>query len=423
MTCASGSRKECATWLSAVVLLAACSAGCGDPDGYSPELRYPVRTDPIIVKPPTTETAVPDRPGVLPIMNMLALNAPNHPLHSMLKDGPPLDPSVLAPNDRAVLQTTMDELFGTPLVPRTAGPDAEFNLRLREELDQTDAKLATGSLLYRQHCLHCHGLAGDGRGPTAFWINPHPRDYRPGLYKFISISDPQGREMRASKEDLARTVRRGLDGTAMPAFSTLSDEELSAITAYVIHLSIRGEVELNSMKNFLTFPAGQRTWDNDKEMIQSWLPTSGDNWFSSQQGAVVTPKPYPKAYESEEGFAQSVKDGWDIFKTPGDKQGGDCLKCHTDYGRKAQFRYDAWGTMVRPADLTLGVYRGGRRPIDLYWRIHNGIAGSGMVRSPHFQPTTKDEIASGKDRLWSLVNFLQVLPYPAMREKYGIKID
>ena len=38
--------------------------------------------------------------------------------------------------------------------------------------------LAEGSKLYRQHCLHCHGLEGNGRGPTGYWVNPPPRDYR-----------------------------------------------------------------------------------------------------------------------------------------------------------------------------------------------------------------------------------------------------
>ena len=27
------------------------------------------------------------------------------------------------------------------------------------------------------------------------------------------------------------------------------------------------------------------------------------------------------------------------------------------------------------------------------------------------------------DQIWDLVNFLQVLPYPEMRRKYGIEID
>ena len=48
---------------------------------------------------------------------------------------------------------------------------------------------------------------------------------------------------------------------------------------------------------------------------------------------------------------------------------------------RCNFRYDEWGTLVRPMNLTTGVYRGGRRPIDLYWRIKGGIEPSGMPKT------------------------------------------
>jgi mono/diheme cytochrome c family protein len=57
---------------------------------------------------------------------------------------------------------------------------------------------------------------------------------------------------------------------------------------------------------------------------------------------------------------------------------------------------------VRPANLTAGVYRGGRRPIDLYWRLRGGIPPSGM-------PALAD---LSDAELWDVVAFLQALPYP-----------
>jgi mono/diheme cytochrome c family protein len=59
---------------------------------------------------------------------------------------------------------------------------------------------------------------------------------------------------------------------------------------------------------------------------------------------------------------------------------------------------------VRPANLTTGAFRGGRRPIDIYWRIKNGIDPSGMQSFK----TLKEEDA------WDVVNFVQALPYPNM---------
>jgi hypothetical protein len=89
------------------------------------------------------------------------------------------------------------------------------------------------------------------------------------------------------------------------------------------------------------------------------------------------------------------------------------MKCHVDYGRQVPYFYDVWGTVVRPANLTEAIYRGGRRPIDLYWRIHSGVNGANM-------PGSSSSLNSSE--IWDIVNFLQVLPYPKMREHYGIEI-
>ena len=39
---------------------------------------------------------------------------------------------------------------------------------------------------------------------------------------------------------------------------------------------------------------------------------------------------------------------------------------------------DVWDNPLRPANLIEGTYKGGRRPLDLYWRIAKGINGAKM---------------------------------------------
>jgi mono/diheme cytochrome c family protein len=63
---------------------------------------------------------------------------------------------------------------------------------------------------------------------------------------------------------------------------------------------------------------------------------------------------------------------------------------------------DDWGNPIRPANLNREVYKGGRRPIDLYWRIAKGINGAKM---PAHTPTIAPE------QVWDLVNFVLALPY------------
>ena len=105
-------------------------------------------------------------------------------------------------------------------------------------------KLQAGRRLYMQHCMHCHGVTGDGNGPTARYIrnhrfNPLPRDYRRGLFKFTSTKNG----FYASRDDLRRTVRQGLAGTYMPSFLLIDPDELDAIVEFVRFLAMRGEIE------------------------------------------------------------------------------------------------------------------------------------------------------------------------------------
>jgi hypothetical protein len=65
-------------------------------------------------------------------------------------------------------------------------------------------------------------------------------------------------------------------------------------------------------------------------------------------------------------------------------------------------KLDDWGNPIRPANLNRGVYKGGRRPIDLYWRISKGITGANMPPAPGF---------SDPNKIWDLVNFVLALPY------------
>src|SRR5207253_9865578 len=105
-----------------------------------------------------------------------------------------------------------------------------------------------------------HGLAGDGRGPAGAWLNPHPRDYRSGEFKFASAVPKKG-SRKPRREDLLRTLRVGIDGTSMPSFALLEEKSaagedrdlqpLEALASYVIHLSLRGQMEFSLMQRVI----------------------------------------------------------------------------------------------------------------------------------------------------------------------------
>jgi len=131
-----------------------------------------------------------------------------------------------------------------------------------------------------------------------------------------------------------------------------------------------------------------------------------DKWRESQDEKYkIVPGPYKYAND-DAGLKLSIKRGFDIFTDKGEVRGA-CITCHTDFGRKAVYKFDDWGTMVKPRDLTKLNYRGGHRPVDFYYRIHSGINGSGMLKQgKNLTP----------DQIWDVINFVRVLPYPKMRE-------
>jgi mono/diheme cytochrome c family protein len=378
-------------------------SGC-ETQSYSEELIYPVREDPLIEEAPKADPPHFARPGqwsfLLPIFEE--------------NGGKKLDPTKLTSSQRAAFQKMLDEHFGTPAKPTVKGIDEEAKQKLR--LD--DATLARGSHLYRRHCLHCHGLSGDGHGPTAPWVNPHPRDYRPGKFKFMSTlgtaAGDKGR--KPSRADLLRTLKQGVEGTSMPSFGLLPEEELNDIISYVMHLSIRGQVEYQLMREL--FASNSDPSKIDASSVNETLGGAGDvlndritEWTSaeSQPIPVVKTPVEPTNLKSPEG-QESIKRGHQLFLGLGVNQAS-CVSCHADYGRQNAYKYDEWGTVVRPRDLTLGLFRGGRRPIDVYYRIFNGINGTPM---PAFLSPGQEKDEKKMQQVWDLVNFIQALPYPGM---------
>src|SRR5687768_12696179 len=78
-----------------------------------------------------------------------------------------------------------------------------------------------GRILFRQHCALCHGVNADGRGARAFGLDRRPADFTSPAWR----GDPD--RVRA-------VIRDGLRGTPMPAWPSLSTDEIEDLTGYLL---------------------------------------------------------------------------------------------------------------------------------------------------------------------------------------------
>jgi mono/diheme cytochrome c family protein len=316
---------------------------------------------------------------------------------------------------RANAKTPAEQAVADQLEQQAGALDAEVR-NLAERIDQLrnyvdelrlDANtLRQGGVVYRNYCQQCHGLTGDGNGPGARYLVPLPRDYRQGIFKFITTDPAVGDKRKPSRADLLRTIKRGMDGAPMPQFSALSEPEQQALVSYVIHLSLRGESEFNVMK---TAAKGDLEKEDVRAAVLDEAAKAVSFWAASAHRPI---KPDPNPYRTDEQILNSAAAGQAIFLN--EKVG--CTTCHTNYGKSAPYQYDSWGSVTRPRNLTVPILRGGRSPEEIYARIYGGIPGSNMPAHLPLRPTQEDKV-EGVDKIWNLVHFIMYASEGAKRRQ------
>ncbi len=363
------------------------------------------------------------------------------------------------------VQAILVDLFGTPDAPRLPATIAE-DPSLAGLIDPERLVRAAGAVssdrdgahvgLYREHCSACHGISGDGRGPAALFQNPYPRDYRAGVFKYKST--PRG--AKPTREDLADTIVHGLPGTGMPAFELLVEDEhrddLEGLLDYVVYLSIRGELERRLLLAAATefdyaSDSGEgssaelgdrliRPADHDSaaaayaeqaEWIAGEIREIATEWATAdEQVPTIPPQPDAEERLTRSTPPKSIALGRELFHG----QIANCSSCHgvdgagggplADYDdwtkewttqlgldprdrEKLEPFFDAGALPPRPLParrLTLGGFRGGSSPEEIYLRILHGIDGTPM---PAIN-LVEEESATGltSTQIWQLVDYV-----------------
>ncbi len=368
--------------------------------------------------------------------------------------------SVPADAARNDANEVVKSLFGTPDEPQWPSEwldneglaglvNAEYLSRAAGAVSSEEDGTHLG--LFREHCVTCHGVAGDGAGPASATQNPYPRDFRHGVFKWKSTE----RGDKPTRDDLVSLLKHGVPGTGMPAFTLLANDDIEALTDYVIYLSVRGEFERRLMAAAIDQLDYEESAPDEEAKLTVEQGTEGSEvvrdvlnrvvrgWGQAQASEV------PSTYRELEGepLRESVLRGDKIFHGPI----ANCVGCHGPggNGQAVTLDYDDWakeystrlgldpndrdamrpfrkaGALrprpVQPRNLQLGVFRGGSEPETLYRRITQGIAGAPMpavavVEEPNGLGLTDDQI-------WDLVRYLRAAPAADQRSVSGKNVS
>lgn len=302
--------------------------------------------------------------------------------------------------------SALDDAYREELAAREASDDeGEFAELAAAIYTDYYPSLRESAELYRQQCMHCHGVSGGGDGPTSPYLEPRPRDYRNGTFKWTAVGD----KARPRRQDLYNVLDQGVYMTAMPSFRRFSSAELHGLVDYVKLLSKRGEVERLLR---LTFEDGDPI---TPELVVQNYQTVFDRWAQANEKLIVFEGEVPAS--TPERIAQ----GQAIFM---DAAKGNCFSCHGDRGLgdgvaakeldpetgEMKWVLNEWGEPSIPRNLPQGIFRGGHRPIDIYRRIYAGINGTPM-------PATAGVLTT--DEMWSVVHYVRSLSERS--ESQGLK--
>jgi mono/diheme cytochrome c family protein len=352
------------------------------------------------------------------------------------------------PQQIQAIVDSVTALFGTPDEPRVQPLEGVDKLMNAANLSVASGPITSdnygqGKGLYRQHCVHCHGITGNGRGPTAAFLNPYPRDFTRGVFKFKST--PIG--YKPTHADLKRILENGIAGTAMPSFKLLSEGEVDALIEYVRYLAIRGEVERKLIEYSPDFFESDEPEKSDQLLaefqgpeflVEEVLNEVVTSWLDTEQNVTEIPERPQKYNMASQEFdaaelRASEERGRGLYYT----SVANCFTCHgpVQLGDGQTTDYDNWSKEffdwtlkndpnytkqferyvsitgmpprnIQPRNLRDGIYRGGGRPIDIFWRIHNGIDGTPMPAA--------NMSALSVDDVWDIVNYVLSLPYDAI---------
>lgn len=208
-----------------------------------------------------------------------------------------------------------------------------------------------GRDLYNRACATCHGMDGKGNGPSARYLNPRPRDFTSGTFKFRST--PSGQ--LPTDQDLFRTIAQGIPRTMMPAWEDLLTVE-------------------------------------QRHNLVEYIKLFSDKFQKYRPGQAITIPAEPPVTQ------QSIQEGKYMYMVM------ECWACHgpkgKGNGKSANTLKDEWGHKIKPFDFSTGTYKGGRSDQAVFRTFDTGLNGTPM-------PSYADAFLFGGDSIGDVSSYRQ----------------
>lgn len=213
----------------------------------------------------------------------------------------------------------------------------------------------TVSPLFSRHCAACHGESGRGDGPANRHLWPPSRDLVGDRYRLVTTTN-----QFPSPDDIRAVIRRGIPGTAMPAFGELSDGELDALVDQTYRLRQQG-FRSQLIDSFRAFD----------EPVQ-------ESWVTEVMGRSGTAGPALAVPDWQPVTEELLDRGREIYRKAA------CNGCHGEDGQGGSglLLLDERGRPTVSRDLVADPMKGGGEGAALFARIRLGMPGSPHPASP-----------------------------------------
>ncbi len=91
---------------------------------------------------------------------------------------------------------------------------------------KTSELVNVGKKLYEQNCTPCHGPKGEGKGPLASALTPHPVDFAKPLKDWLNT--------KGDPEKIFEVISKGVPNSAMVGWPQFSEKERWGLVYFVM---------------------------------------------------------------------------------------------------------------------------------------------------------------------------------------------